>query len=218
MKNGIKNIAKINVFILGTFLYILIGLLILLIFDKSTVHFTINKYNSPFFDVFFKYLTYIGDGLVTVILVLLIGWFLNSRFRLSTILLGLLTLFFTGLMAQFLKRMIYPEAERPLKYLGEKILHLVPDVDVHLMNSFPSGHTATGFAFFAFLAFLARKQSKFVQVLCVIMAILIAYSRMYLSQHFLEDTIAGAFVGILAYLIAHLITTLIPFKNNICRN
>jgi membrane-associated phospholipid phosphatase len=36
-----------------------------------------------------------------------------------------------------------------------------------------------------------------------LLALIAAYSRVYLSQHFFEDIYAGSFVGLIAALVAH---------------
>lgn len=215
MKDAIQNIAKIKVFLLTSLLYIALGTVLLISKEKLDIHFAINEYHNSFLDSFFKYCTHLGDGLVTAILVLPIGLLFYKKYRYSIFVLGWLSLLFTGFIAQFLKRVVFPNAERPAKFIGEDLLYLVPDVEVHHMNSFPSGHTATAFAFFAFVCMTFFKGNKPLQFIMAIIAVLVGYSRMYLSQHFLEDVTVGAVVGLVAYLISHLITSFIQKKKNI---
>ena len=74
-------------------------------------------------------------------------------------------------------------------------MRLVEDVEVHHYNSFPSGHTLAAFACYGFFALIVRMPLfKFVFFL---IAFLVGYSRIYLSQHFLQDVIAGAALGTL---------------------
>jgi undecaprenyl-diphosphatase len=60
-------------------------------------------------------------------------------------------------------------------------------------HSFPSGHTATSFACATVLAALAPR----LRVPFVVLATLIALSRLYNGDHFPLDVIAGAILGIL---------------------
>jgi undecaprenyl-diphosphatase len=60
-------------------------------------------------------------------------------------------------------------------------------------HSFPSGHTATSFACATVLAALAPR----LRVPFVVLAALIALSRLYNGDHFPLDVIAGAILGIL---------------------
>jgi membrane-associated phospholipid phosphatase len=71
---------------------------------------------------------------------------------------------------------------------------------IHTWQSFPSGHTMTAFALALFLSILIR--NKFWGVLLLILAILVAYSRVYLFQHFPKDVFAGSIFGVFAVLIA----------------
>ena len=73
-------------------------------------------------------------------------------------------------------------------------LHLIDGVKMHSLQSFPSGHTATAFNIFIMLAFIVK--SNTLKLLFFIMAVLVAYSRVYLSQHFLMDITAGSVVGV----------------------
>lgn len=209
------HIARIRIFLIGSLLFILLGLFIILLNDKTAIHLGINHQHYRFLDYFFTYATHLGDGLFAAIAVLLIGIFAFPTARAYVMVMGGTSLLFSGFIAQFLKRVIYPDAERPLKYIGEQLLYLVPDVEVHEMNSFPSGHTATAFAFFAFLAFITYKKPKFWQYIIVLVAVLVGYSRMYLSQHFLEDVVMGATVGIISFILAFSLVAIIPFKNRI---
>jgi len=60
-------------------------------------------------------------------------------------------------------------------------------------NSFPSGHTVTAFSAAVVLSYVSvNKRYGFIFLL---LAIGVAYSRMYLSQHFFEDVTAGSILG-----------------------
>jgi membrane-associated phospholipid phosphatase len=60
--------------------------------------------------------------------------------------------------------------------------------------SFPSGHTSAAFALFVCLVLITpRKWTP----LWMILAWATAYSRIYLSQHFLEDILFGSMIGML---------------------
>jgi len=215
MKNAIHEIAKIKVFLIACFLFIVVGGIIALMYDKTTIHLSINEHHNYWFDAIFKHGTDLGDGLITALAIVPIGLMLFKKYRFSTFILGGLTMLFTGIFAQFMKRVVYPNAERPMRFIGEEFLYLVPGVDVHSMNSFPSGHTATAFAFFAFITFAFFRTKKRYQLMMALLAVFVGYSRMYLSQHFLEDVVVGALLGLLAYFVAHIIVGMIPWKKGI---
>jgi membrane-associated phospholipid phosphatase len=86
---------------------------------------------------------------------------------------------------------------RPSKYfeLYESYqLHLVEGVKLHSLQSFPSGHTATAFNLFLMMALMVK--NNLLKFIFFTMAILVAYSRVYISQHFLVDITVGSVIGI----------------------
>jgi membrane-associated phospholipid phosphatase len=94
----------------------------------------------------------------------------------------------------------YPHLELPL----------VPGVDMYHGNSFPSGHASTFFMFCTCCVILMAihyiREGKLrdlrtkilfnaTLLLLLVFAALGAYSRVYLSQHFLSDICVGSIIG-----------------------
>ena len=69
--------------------------------------------------------------------------------------------------------------------------------------SFPSGHSASSFAA-ASVLFLEKQPLR---IPAVVLAIAIAFSRLYLYVHFPSDVFAGALLGIMLGYLAHIIVT-----------
>ncbi|WP_394022770.1 phosphatase PAP2 family protein [Anaerococcus martiniensis] len=67
-------------------------------------------------------------------------------------------------------------------------------------GSFPSGHTSYAFTIFTIVLFMAKKKS--LKVLTGILAVLIAFSRLYLYVHFPTDVIGGAIIGFILAILA----------------
>lgn len=70
-----------------------------------------------------------------------------------------------------------------------------PDIGIirTLMPSFPSAHSALAFSSALVLGnFFKRGKIYF-----LILAVFVAFSRLYLGVHYLEDVLAGVFIGIL---------------------
>jgi membrane-associated phospholipid phosphatase len=188
----------------------LLGMAYLIIaYGKGPSHLLINQWNSPFKDTMFKYVTHLGDGAVfaVVIVALLFFRFRWALMELAAALLTLLLVFVT-------KQLLFNGLPRPVTYFeNAETLHLVEGVKMHSMNSFPSGHTMTAFAIFMILVLITK--NKFLKIVWVVIAILAGYSRVYLSQHFLGDVLAGAIMGILiAVSSCSLIDNLSIFKRN----
>lgn len=106
------------------------------------------------------------------------------------------------MITQTLKRTLFSDYERPAKYFeGVAELNLVPWVDIHSFNSFPSGHATTAFATLLCVSLITEnKTSKFILFLT---ALTIAFSRVYLSQHFLNDIYAGSLIGVVVSLMTY---------------
>ena len=184
-----KIITENSVFIYPLVVVWLFLAYILLAFTKGQIHLFINQYYSGFFDVFFKLYTNVGNGLVPVVLVII---FLFVSLR-KALIIGVATAL-AGIVAQIFKRFIFYDQPRPKLFFQDIAdLHMVPGVELYTHHSFPSGHTATAFSMFFVLAFYTK--SKLLKVICLISAALVAYSRMYLSQHFLCDVYFGSLFG-----------------------
>lgn len=170
------------------------GLVLWAITDKIGFHLVLNAFHSPIFDTFFKYFTYVGAWVpcaVAVVLLIFRKWKIAS-----VILVGQLV---ATLITTPLKHII--RAKRPSAILSDLGINfpIVEGVDLHSTLSFPSGHTSAAFAFcFAVALFCPRWWQK---LLCLFVAVLCGYSRIYLSQHFLEDVLAGSMVGVVSILV-----------------
>jgi len=107
-------------------------------------------------------------------------------------------------VTQVLKNNVFEDNLRPKKFFeGLHDLYLVPGVDNHSYNSFPSGHATTAFAlYFAFALIVKNNYLKFV---FFVIALLVSYSRVYLSQHFFEDIYAGSIIGFVITLFFYLL-------------
>lgn len=186
--NLITAIKKQTTFIYVTFF--LLSLFLVVRFNKFSLHTFLNDFNTSFFDVFFKYATYLGDGVIFAVLVVLF-FFIKRRMALIFLISGILTL----LVTHFFKKIIFKGVPRPVAALGEESLHLIDGVKIALANSFPSGHATTAFAVFTILClYFAKCKSQYIWIS---LAILASLSRVYLSQHFLVDIFVGSFLGIL---------------------
>lgn len=164
------------------------------LFSKSDLHLFINQFHHPILDVFFKYITYLGDGLFAGITLFIILWFNLKKGLLAALGFG-----FSALITQTLKRVVFYEVLRPSKYFeGVADLHFVPGVDLHAIHSFPSGHSTAAFTLFTALVIIYHE--KRLLWLFFSTALLAAFSRVYLSQHFVIDILFGSIIGSLTAL------------------
>ena len=184
-------IRKNYIFFIGFFLYIFIGLTATQFYGRDELHLLLNKHFSPFLDVFFKYFSKMG----TLVFIVITFFFILKRETYKTFFLLLSAYGLNFFIGTFVKRNFFKHVHRPTYYFEQKgiDLHLIEGVSSQIPYTFPSGHTAEAFLLMLFICMVSK--SKWVQIIAVILAITMAYSRVYLSKHFVIDTIGGAFLG-----------------------
>lgn len=191
------NISKMQVLFKGQdrVLTIIIGIAIALFiffsfgFSKGNSFLLLNAFHSKALDLFFTYYTFLGDGLFSVLLVIGL-FFLRKKLLAFQLLIAFLV---SGGMAQLIKKAV--PAPRPKAFFEEGIYHhFINGVTHSGMNSFPSGHTASAFAIAMLLCLHTKKPA--LQLLYFLLACMVAFSRVYLGQHFVMDTFMGAVLGI----------------------
>ena len=176
------------------------------VYPKTELHLLLNSYHTGVEDTFFKYYSTLAEGPLYVIALFPLFW---KKFG--------ITVFFAlselsgGAILQVLKHLI--SSDRPVSIFENQpdmVLPLVEGVDMHHSNSFPSGHASTFFVFFTCCALIvayyylhrARENNhrkwfliNLLMLLMLFFAALGAYSRIYLSQHFLSDVCVGSIIG-----------------------
>jgi len=184
-------IYKNRFFLLPQLIFIVIASFFLLLYTKPEIHIFFNSFYSPFFDTFFRLLTNLGDGFIYIPVLLFL---LTRNYKWALVFVGAVVI--SNIIVMFSKHLLFSDIYRPSKYfeLYETYkLHMVEGVRLHSMKSFPSGHTTTAFTVFFMLALIAR--NNLLKFGLFILALLTAYSRVYLSQHFLIDIVVGSIIG-----------------------
>lgn len=201
MKTLSKLIEARKLFFITWLNFVLTIAITLLSLSKIESHMAINQWTSDSLDLIFYLGTYLGDGITVAILGLV---FLSIQIRkgIFFILSGALS----GMIAQLLKRNVFHDHYRPYKYFElnapELKLRLLEYVDIHSNFSFPSGHTTAIFAMMMASALILK--NKAMDFVLAIIAVFVAFTRVYISQHFLEDILAGSFVGIFVTITLYL--------------
>ena len=176
---------------IGIWLLVSVPAMVAILFtEKLDLHRAMHPFHTEGTDLFFRLITHVGDGLVPTGLSLLILAFRDVR---SFLLMGL-GCGLSALVVQFLKRLPFAMEDRPFMFkdqLGD--LHWVPGLELHHHFSFPSGHATAVFSMCFALAVLVHRPMW--SVAFAMLALLVAYSRVYLSQHFTEDIFVGAALG-----------------------
>jgi len=163
---------------------------------KVNLFLLLNGNLGLFADRFFEYTTYLGDGVIWVPIAVL---FFIYRSKYLALLFG--AFLFSTLFTQVTKNFIFPELPRPTKLIENiQLIHTVPGVELHTIDSFPSGHTTTAFTVFL-LACLFIPTKKIIPIGFLI-ALLVGYSRVYLAQHFPLDVGAGMIAACVTLLLS----------------
>jgi len=155
------------------------------------LHHSINEcVGNIYINEFFKYITHLGDGLFLILIAIILLFFDIKK---SIVLI--LCYVIAGGFTQFLKEAFFNFEMRPFFYhsFHNFPLKIVEGVEMHSQNSFPSGHATAAFCLFTFLNFYTKKNS--LKFLLISLALLVAFSRVYLSQHFIEDITVGSLIG-----------------------
>jgi len=191
MKIGINDVLKqIRLFFILYLILLCACLIIKAFFTKDTIYFAVNGVHSSFLDLIAPYVTDIGNGWTTVALAAIMMLFnYRTAFLLAT------TYAITSLSAQVVKFIV--DAPRPLLYFEGRTnrMYFVKGVEILKYNSFPSGHTVTAFSTAIVICYLVKNKSW--EILLLLVAVCVGYSRMYLSEHFFEDVTAGSALGVI---------------------
>jgi membrane-associated phospholipid phosphatase len=134
--------------------------------------------------------TYLGDGIMWVVALLITLRYFKNRWKLT-----LFCLLFSTLFSQTGKQLLFPAALRPAAgQIAMSEIHTVPGVVLHTNNSFPSGHTAEAFTLYLLACVFFPGRTTLLLGFCL--ALGVGYSRIYLAQHFPTDVAAGMLVGV----------------------
>jgi membrane-associated phospholipid phosphatase len=178
---------------------IIVGYLVFA-YSKSSIHLYFNQFHTPFFDQIFKYITYLGDGWPIAIISLFYFMLVSMR---QGMLIGFSTLFASAI-TQIFKHFVFGGTLRPSAYFRDvepHTLYLIEGVDLHSVYSLPSGHTTAAFALTVSIAFIYN--TRRMDTMMFILGALIGWSRVYLSQHFIEDVFMGSIIGVLGTIIIY---------------
>ena len=151
-------------------------------------------------DLFFQFCTFMGDGVWWLAVLLL---FVVFRKKYLPLLISSFAV--SELIIQLFKSILFPNTPRPTKAIIDLTqIHTVKGVELHTIGSFPSGHTTAAFCFFLLATLVINK--KWIVPVGFIYAISVAYSRVYLAQHFPLDLAGGMITAVISVSSGLLIT------------
>ena len=189
----LKNKYYYSLFLLFT----IIGGIILIVNSRDNISLWINWKWTPALDKVILFSNNIGTAIFSVITILFLGFWKGWRiaFKAGFCFLSVV------IVTQFTKHILFPGTLRPTLYFEEGVLRLIEGVKQLSTESFPSGHTSASFALTTFFA-LYFPHKKWHWVLGLI-ALIVGYGRIYLSQHFFTDVYAGMIIGVTITTLAY---------------
>ena len=137
----------------------------------------------PGLNEFMLAITYLGDEIAFLVTALILFWCVDKRQGYYVLSVG----FFGTLANQFLKiscRVPRPWVQDPNFTILEQAREAATGY------SFPSGHTQSSVGTFGAIAYTAK--NKIVKWVCIAVAILVPFSRMYIGVHFPSDVLVAA--------------------------
>lgn len=156
------------------------------IIDRKMLNLLSKKIRCKVLDKIMPLITALGNGAIVwaIISVYLIK---NENYRIEGYMviasIILVTIIGEGIIKHIIKR------TRPFEHM--KINKLL--ISRPITYSFPSGHTASSFAASGILIMMDNKLS----IIAVVLASLIAFSRIYLNVHYPLDVITGIVLGLI---------------------
>lgn len=183
------------------------GLLAISYFGKEQLHLYFNQnYHSAILDLFFKYYTDVATTYVLIATLLYIIWKKSWKHFIFLSATALVSSMFSSLI----KRTIFVHGHRPTHYFelrGVK-LRLIEGVDSQIPYTFPSGHTVLAIILCFYLCM--QTKNRYVQLLICTFMGLVAIGRVYLSKHFVIDTVGGSLLGLFFAILGYYFIWLKP--------
>lgn len=150
-------------------------------FDE-TIYNIVQSIRCPFLDTFMKTITFIGNTMPVIIILLILMMYLNNknRFLLGTSMI--MTLIINQTIKYTIKRPRPPVTERLISQGG---------------YSYPSGHSMMALCLYGVLIYIVYKEVKNKKIKCLLisllslMILLIGISRIYVRVHYPSDVLGG---------------------------
>jgi membrane-associated phospholipid phosphatase len=182
----------------------LLGLAFVIITGINKVLFiNINSFAATVYPFIWANLTFLGDTLTAVVLMLLF-----VRTRPDLIWSGIVAAIIATLISNVLK--LYFNIPRPPAIISKDVINIIGPV--LFSHSFPSGHTVTIFTLAGIMIFYFK--SIFVRISLILLALLIGISRIAVGVHWPADVLAGAALGIFSAMTGVFIVTKLGWNRN----
>ncbi len=146
----------------------------------------LEKIRNPVFDFFFLLITHLGEEIAFLAIAIVFFWCVDKK-RGYFILL-------TGLVGTVINQALKLIFKIPRPWIKDPSFTFVGDANVEATGySFPSGHTQNTAGTFGAIALTSRK--RWVRIACVVIIVLVSFSRMYLGVHTPLDVVVSVLIA-----------------------
>ena len=154
--------------------------------DFNILKYITDHFHNVALDKVMPIITYLGNGgLIWIILSIVL--MINNKYR-KIGFLTLCSMVLGAILGEVILKQIFHRSRPFIELPGLELLIKKP-----LTYSFPSGHTLSAFAAAGVIGGMIKKFKQSVMIL----AILIAFSRLYLFVHYPSDILVGMVLGLL---------------------
>ncbi len=160
-----------------------------------SVLWALSEIRNPVFDAFFNIITFFGEEILVFAMICLLFWCVDKPLTYKIA----LAFFLSGLLVQVLK--VALRIERPW-IIDPNFLPVEGSIEAATGYSFPSGHTQAAAAVYFTIAIYAKK--TWIRIASASMALLVAFSRLYLGVHTPADVGGALLLALLSCLAVYL--------------
>ncbi len=154
----------------------------------------LEKIRLPGLNELMLLITRLGEETAFLVLALIVFWCVDKYKGYYVLGVGL----FGNLVNQFTKLV----CRVPRPWVRDPDFKPLPQaIEAAGGYSFPSGHTQTAVGTFGAIALTVKQ--KAVRIVCIVLAVLVGFSRMYVGVHTPADVLVGAATAVLLVLILH---------------
>lgn len=142
---------------------------------------------NPFCDAFFSLITHLGEETFFIVFGLIFFWCISKKEGYYLLSIG----FIGTVVNQFLK--IFFRIPRP--WVKDKSFTIVESAKAEATGySFPSGHTQSSVGIFGGIA--RWNKSGLIRIICIVLCVLVPFSRMYLGVHTPSDVLVSLAISL----------------------